>query len=285
MLDGVLERGPADAERARRELHARPVEDAHQPMEALALPAEPAVICDETLLEVQLTGREAAAAHLVEAVTDHEAGVVPFDHERGDAPRARAGGDRGKDDAHIRQRGVADELLVTVDHIAALDTPGLGRDRRGVRAGAGLGDRDRADRRVEVADRAQPAGLLLLRSQLEQGMGEEGALGDHPRDRAVAPGHLFDHPATVAQARDPAAAVFRGKVVASQAECRGLAQEFMGELLGFVVAQGDRSQLLEGEVARDGDQLIDLADYRSCVHTANWPCMMCTVVLVVPAGQ
>ena len=120
MLDG----GAADADRVGGKLHARDVEDVHQPAEALALLAEAAVVRDEAGLEVQLAGREAAAAELRQALAEHEARVAVLDDERRDALRPRPGRDGREDDAEVGDRRVPDELLVPVEQVAAVDTTG-----------------------------------------------------------------------------------------------------------------------------------------------------------------
>ena len=191
--DRVLDGGAADADRAGGELHARDVEHVHQPAEALALLTQAAVVRDEAVLEVQLARREAPAAELRQALAADEARVAVLDHERGHALRPRAGRDRREDDAEIGDRRVADELLVPVEHVAAVDAPRVRRHRGGIRAGGRLGDRDRARRRIGPGERRQPALLLLVRTQRQHRAGEEARLHDHPRDRRVAPGQLLDH--------------------------------------------------------------------------------------------
>ena len=58
VVDRVLERRTAEAAGARRELHPRLVEDAHEPAEAVTLGAETQVLGDEARLEVELAGRK-----------------------------------------------------------------------------------------------------------------------------------------------------------------------------------------------------------------------------------
>src|SRR5439155_12667633 len=115
--DGGLERRAADAERVRRELHSRAVEDPHQAREALPLLAEPAVLRHEAVLEVKLAGGEAAAPHLRQPLAAAEALVAALDDERGDPLRTRAGRDGREDDGAVGDVRVPDELLVAVQHV------------------------------------------------------------------------------------------------------------------------------------------------------------------------
>src|SRR5205823_14475801 len=114
MRDGVLERGAADAERVRRELHTRAVEDPHQPGEALPLLTEAAVFGDEAVFEVELARGKAAAAHLRQSLAAAEPVVAVLDDERGDALGARARSDRREDDGAVGDVCIPDELLVPV---------------------------------------------------------------------------------------------------------------------------------------------------------------------------
>ena len=70
--------------------------------------------------------------------------------------------DRREDDADVGDRRVADELLVAVEHVAAVDAAGSRLDRGRVGAVLRLGDRDRAGRRLGAAERRQPPLLLLV---------------------------------------------------------------------------------------------------------------------------
>ena len=254
VVDRVLERGPPDAEGAGRELHARDVEDVHQPAEALPLAAEPALVRDEALLEEELAGGEAAAAHLRQPRADHEAGIAALDDERGDPLRSRSRLDRREDDAEIRDRRVPDELLPPVDHVAPVDPPGARLDRGRVGAVLGLGDRNGTGRWVGAAERRQVALLLLVRSEREQRPREEAALGDHPEDRRVAERELLDHRAAVGQALDPTAAERDRQVVAGEPELGGAAQLGERVLLRLVVAQCDGTQLVSRELPRPREQ-------------------------------
>ena len=86
VLDGVLERRPADADRVRRQLDAGAVEPAHHPVETLTLLTHPAILGEEAVVEEELAGGIAAAAHLGQLAADVEALVALLEDEGGDAP-------------------------------------------------------------------------------------------------------------------------------------------------------------------------------------------------------
>src|SRR6266536_1968765 len=269
VLDCVFEGGAADPERVRSKLHAGPVEGAHETVEAVALLAQTSVLGDEAVLEEELARGKAAAAHLRQQLASNEALVAVLEHERRDPLRTRPGGDRREDDAEVGDGGVADELLVAVQHVAPVHAGRPRGDRGRIGAGLRLGDRERARRRPRAAERRQPPLLLLLVAEGENRPRKEPALGDHERDRAVAPGELLEDQAALAQGLDAAAAVLDGKVIAGEPDLGGLVDELPRELLRLVVVQRDRAQLLARELPRDGDQPVDTG--RDGRHALNLP--------------
>ena len=145
---GVLERGASDPERVGRELHPRPLEAAHQPART---PGPPRRAGGRRARSSPRAGARPPGSSGCPSSAGAGRGRSPrrlLEHERGDAARAGARGDGGEDRADLGHRGVADVALAPVEDVAAVDLAGLGDDRCGVRAGAGLGDRERSGRRV-----------------------------------------------------------------------------------------------------------------------------------------
>ena len=240
----------------------------HQAAEALPLSAEPALVRNEALLEEELAGGEATAAHLRQPRADHEAGIAALDDERGDPPGPRSRLDRREDDAELRDRRVPDELLVPVDHIASVDPPGTRLDGGRVGAVLRFGDRNGTGRWVGAAERRQIALLLLVRSERQHRTREEAALGDHPEDRRVAERELLDHRAAVGQSFDPSAPEGDREVEAREPELGGAAQFGERILLRLVVPQRDGTQLVSRELDRAGQQSGDVR-CRGRVHITN----------------
>src|SRR3712207_451564 len=69
------------------------------------------------------------------------AGVVPLDEEAADPAVLGPGPDHG----HVRERGVADPLLLAAQDVAAVSLDGRRRQGTGVGAGLGLGEAEAAD--------------------------------------------------------------------------------------------------------------------------------------------
>ena len=90
-----------------------------------------------------------------------EALVAALDDEGGDPARAASRLDGREDDTDVRDRRVADELLVAVEHVAAVHAARGRLDRGRVRTVLRLGDRDRTGGRLGAAERREPPLLLL----------------------------------------------------------------------------------------------------------------------------
>src|SRR3954453_17358213 len=81
VVDGVLERRAPDPDRIGRKRHARPLERAHHPVEALPLVADPTILGHEAVSEEQLAGRIAARAELRKRPANGEPLIALLDHE------------------------------------------------------------------------------------------------------------------------------------------------------------------------------------------------------------
>src|SRR5207237_9609945 len=103
--------------------------------------AEAPVFGDEAVLERNLRGGVAAAAHLRQPGPADEALVALLDQECGDAAGAAARLDGGEDDAEVGDVAVADERLAPVEDVAAVMAGGRRLDRGRVGAVLRLGDR------------------------------------------------------------------------------------------------------------------------------------------------
>ena len=159
----VLERRTRDARCRGAQRDARAVERAHEPVEALALLAEPPVLGQLGVLEEHLRVHDRALAHLPHRLAERDAGVALLDDEGRDAARARAGLDRGEDDVVLGEAAVRDPGLLTAEDGTVVRPRGRGRDRGGIGARAGLGRGERGQRRALAGDRLEPAALLLAR--------------------------------------------------------------------------------------------------------------------------
>src|SRR4051812_46969818 len=141
VLAGVVGRALRDADRLRGGAEARALERAERDGQAAALLADEVLRRHADILEQRVAGRRAVDPHLVLELRDREALGVLRDDERARA-LLLAVGDR-EHDVEVGDRRVGDPVLRAVDDpaVAILDR---GRAHRGgVRAGLGLGQRER----------------------------------------------------------------------------------------------------------------------------------------------
>src|SRR3954454_20760690 len=145
----------------RGDAERRVVERAERDLHPAALLADQVGGRHADLVEDRLAGRRAPDAELVLELADGEAGAVGLDHERADA--ARAAGLRvglGEDHVEVGNAEVGDPVLGPVDHPLVAVADGTGDHPARVRAGLGLGQRER--RRPLAARAARQEALLEL---------------------------------------------------------------------------------------------------------------------------
>ena len=104
----------ASCTRARSKTHI-------SPREALPLRRRAGGPRERSSPRMELAGREAAAAHLRQARAAPETLVAVLDDERGDPLRAGAGRRPSRRRRAVGDVRIADELLVAVEHVAAVD--------------------------------------------------------------------------------------------------------------------------------------------------------------------
>jgi hypothetical protein len=123
-------------------------------------------------------GRRALDAELVLELAGVEAGAVGLDEEGGRPVRLAVR--LGEDDVDVGDRRVRDPVLRAVDHPPVAVRDGEGPHRRRIRAGLGLGERERR-RHLPRREAREPA--LLLRVRAEPGDGQGAELLDHQDER------------------------------------------------------------------------------------------------------
>ena len=146
-----VEHGLGEAERQRGDRDAPDLERAQELAEAHRGIADEVVVGDPHVVEEQLAGVEAPPADAAHLRAHREAGRVLLDdeaRERRPAVLGRLGaGEQRHAERHVGA-GVGDERLATVDQPAAVAPLGARADAARVGTGVGLGQAERAERRV-----------------------------------------------------------------------------------------------------------------------------------------
>ena len=179
---GVVGRALGDPDGLRGHAEARVVERAERDVHAAALLADQVVGGDADVVEDRLAGRRALDPELVLELADAEARPVGLDHEGADAARAlgrRVG--LGEDDVEVGDPEVGDPVLGAVDHPLVAVAHGAGDHPAGVRAGLGLGERERGRPLARRAARQEALLELVGAEQLDR---QRAELLDHQHQRA-----------------------------------------------------------------------------------------------------
>src|SRR3954451_3125264 len=206
-VERPLVRRPRDAQRARADHRARDLERrerARRPRalarpRALEPPLEPVEAAEQVVhrdangVEHELGGLRGPDPELVLLLAHAEAGRVLRDDERGLAAVAERRIDRRDDDVDVGDPAVGAEDLGAVEDPFVAVALRRRPQRADVRAGAGLGDRVRAE--LDLVARAEalghPAADLLRRAgRRDPGRGERRA-GDRQADPGAAPVQLL----------------------------------------------------------------------------------------------
>ena len=160
VFDGDLEQALHPADRAERHQQPLPLEVGHDQVEAAVLLSQQVLGGDLDVGEAELAGVGGVPAHLLELRDDLVAGHVALEDQERDAVVAALLGGLDRADEEVGADAVGDEGLGPVDDVAAVDRPRVGADAGDVRAGAGLGDPERAD--LLALDRRDQEALVLL---------------------------------------------------------------------------------------------------------------------------
>src|SRR5271166_1736851 len=157
-LDGALPGDLHGPDRAEGHRQALPLEVGHDQLEALVERAEQVLLRHEDVLEGDRRRVGGVPAELLEL--GRADALAAVDDEEGDAVVPALAGCLGSGDDEVRAHAVGDVGLLAAQHPAAVDALGAGGDGCHVRAGARLGDGQRAD--LLAADRGHEVALLLL---------------------------------------------------------------------------------------------------------------------------
>ena len=171
-------------------------------------------------LQDHLAGRLRAPSHLFLFRPEGEAGRVFLDHESGDAGCAALAGARHHQ-IEVACPGAGDELLDAVEHVSIPVAPGARGQRRGVGAGAGLGQAVTRDQ-IHAGEARQIAAFELRRAEPVDDPGDHVVDGEERRHgRATGRQRLEDQRRV--EAGHAAAAMLLAHVNRRHAERRGLA--------------------------------------------------------------
>jgi histidinol-phosphate aminotransferase len=248
----VLERRPRQAGRRRGERDPRGVEAAHEPVEPLALAAQPMLGGHLDAGEEDLRAADRTLAELLHRRADREAGGVALDDERRHAARPPLRVHGGEDQVGVADPCVGDPRLLPVEHVAGVRAARPRLQAGGVRADLGLGDGERGQRRPGPGQGREPAGLLLGRAERRHRRGEEAVGGDEVADPDVAVAQRRLHQAAGEAVLDPAAPVLGGQHEVCEPDLRGGVDELPRHLLvGLVDGRGRRADPLGRERAGD----------------------------------
>ena len=169
--------------------------------------------------------------------------------------RALAGvGARGEGDV-LRHAAVRDVDLRAVDAPAAVDLLGPGLRARGVRAGVGLGEPERADRLALRHRHQEPQLLLLGAVAVDRAAAERDVRRQRDAGRAAGARDLLDRD-RVGQRVEAGAAVLLGERQPEEAQLGHLLHDVGGELLALVEVARTRRDHLVGEFARHLAHLV-----------------------------
>jgi hypothetical protein len=208
---------------------------------------------DEHVVEEQLAGVEGAPADAAQLLAPLVPGRVALDDEAAEpgpavGVLARAG-EHGHAEAHVGA-GVGDERLLTVDEPAAVDLLGAGADGRRVRAGAGLGEAERAEG-AAFGKWPEPPLLLRVVAVVEHGQAPDRDVGlPGGGDRLVGVAERL-HRGDEADGRDVGAAPALRDEQPEEAEVAHPPQDLGGTALLLPVARRVRPDLLVREVTRE----------------------------------
>ena len=210
------------------------VEGLHSDLEALAFLTEQVLLGNNAILENEVAGGAAADTHLLLVLAGGEAGEGALDDEGGNAVVALALVGHGEDDEGGGNVAVGDEALAAVEDVVAvliLDSDGLLAGS--VRAGAGLGQTERAD--LAAGEKVgQILHLLLLGAVLEdRGAAQGGMSGNDDRGGAADLRQLLNAHG-IAQNVAARAAILLGEVNAHHAELGHLFDGLHGEALFLI---------------------------------------------------
>ncbi len=197
----------------------------------------------------------AVQAHLLLRRPEGQALGVPGDEEARDAtsPVVRGAHERR---VVVGMAAVADPGLRAVERVGVPVQRRLGRHRRGVRAGVGLGQAVRAEQ-VTAEHVGQEALLLLGRAELdERESGQPVDADTHPDAGPAGGDHLED--LQVHLVRLAAAAQLLGVRQAQQPRPSEQGEDVAGEPLVRLVLRGARGQLLVRDLGGQGQQVLGL---------------------------
>ena len=187
-----LEGRPHHAERLSRHTDAARVQHAHRDLESLALGPEPLVEGHLHVLERQRHGVRAAQAHLVLCLADHEARRSALEDERGEAAAARRLVGAREDQVDARLLAVRHPVLASSQYVVLFRPRGGCLDRARVRAGAGLGERERGELARDQPRQEAPA--LLVGAEAEHRKGPDRVVDrDHDGERRRDARDLLEH--------------------------------------------------------------------------------------------
>ena len=247
--------GLAAADRTGADVEPPAVEPGHRDLEAAAFHADQIGRRHAHALQDHLAGRLRAPSHLLLFRPESEAGRVLLDQEGGDAGRAALAGARHHQ-IEVARSGAGDELLDAVEHVIRPVPPGARRQRRGVGAGAGLGQAIAGDE-LHAGEPGQIAAFQLRRAEAVDDPGDHVVDREERRHgRATGRQRLEDQRRV--EAGHAAAAMLVADVNRRHAERRGLAQDVDRKMLGLVPAKRVRRDALVGEGFRhvaDGEMV------------------------------
>ena len=216
--------------------------------EALPLAAEKVLLRYDAVLHDKLRRGRTADAHFLFLAAYGEAGEIPFDDERGDAAMPEGAVGHGEDDIRLRCGAVCNEDLRAVQDIMIALEHGCCFLRGSVRAGAGLGQTERAD--LSAAQQVgQISSLLLLGAEfIDRGAAERGMGAD---DDGRGPAYLAEllNKHGVGQHVRAAAAVFLRKIHAHETEPAHFLHGLPGKALLLVDLCCEGLHLVLAEVA------------------------------------
>ncbi len=189
-------------------------------------------------------------AHLLEELADPNACRVARHEECGDSRRLLIRPGPGEDDIQARAADVGDENLGAVQNVVVAFPSGGHRQRRGVRAGSGLGQRKGAQKLTRCQWR-QPAPLLLLGAEQEDRLAAHARMHvDDDRGGRAGLRELFD----ADRKRDcvePGPSVLARDQDAEQARGSGRTDSFVRKSIVAIDLRGVRQSHALRQLAHD----------------------------------
>src|SRR4051812_3998012 len=248
VLDGPLQTRTHDADAAGRDGEPPLVERVHRDLEPLSLLADQVLGRHLDVLEEELTGRTRPDPELVLRVARGEPLHALLEDEGADSlvPRGRIR--LREDERVVRDGGVRDPVLLTVEDVRVAFTPRRRPHRRHVGAGVGLGQAE-ARELLALRLRRQPPLLLLLCPVLEQRERVEADVHrDQRPERRLAPLDLLARERLRHVVEACAPVLLRHDDAEDPELCHALDQLEV-ELVVDVVLHGDRQDALVHELA------------------------------------